>query len=206
MVFLANLFRAANSANLSFSTALVYFLIFSTYALATGNPVTSRMVFTTMPLVTFVRMLTFYYIVEAVLGVREIKVAVRRIQVRTYNCSCEEIYKGFLPILPRCMYIHTYLACVDTSEPSFLFCVHYMHLCTQDFLLRDQSDRRCMKNYSHEPVLTPEQSTNLQPCNGVGSSQPQKVVPSKRTSARVKVNNLSAAWEFTEGGTSEGNL
>lgn len=83
LVFLANLFRAANSANLSFSTALVNFLIFVTYALGTGNSITSKMVFTTMPLITYVRMLTFYYIVEAVLGVREIKVAIKRIQVRT---------------------------------------------------------------------------------------------------------------------------
>ena len=88
MIFLANLFRAANSANLSFSTVLVYFLIFATYALATGNPITSRMVFTTMPLITFVRMLTFYYIVEAVLGVREIKVAIRRIQVHATIAVC----------------------------------------------------------------------------------------------------------------------
>ena len=130
LVFLANLFRAANSANLSFSTALVYFLIFSTYALATGNPVTSRMVFTTMPLVTFVRMLTFYYIVEAVLGVREIKVAVRRIQVRTYNCSCEEIYEGFLPILPMdaCIYIRIWHVWILLSLRSYNHSVYI--ICT----------------------------------------------------------------------------
>ena len=85
---MANLFRAVNSAYLSFSTVLINLLIFPTYALTTGNPITPMMVFTTLSLVTFLRVLTFSYIVEAVLGVREIKVALNRMQVCTHACTC----------------------------------------------------------------------------------------------------------------------
>ena len=84
LISMANLFRAMNSAYLSCSTVLINLLIFPTYTLTTGIPITPTMVFTTLSLVTFVRVLTFSYIVEAVLGIREIKVAVRRMEVHAY--------------------------------------------------------------------------------------------------------------------------
>ena len=80
-VFLANLFRAGNSAIIDFSSALINLLMFSTYVLTTGNSLTSSMVFTTLSLVTFVRMISSNAVSEGVLGIRELNVAFRRLQV-----------------------------------------------------------------------------------------------------------------------------
>lgn len=187
LIALGNLFRAVNSAYLGCSTVLLNLLIFPTYVLTTGNPLTSTIVFTTLSLVTYVRVLTFFYVVEAVLGVREMRVAIRRIQVyhtaMRYLCACgEEWLTVFL--------LHV-LYHVSTIWSIML---RHFSIYLQDFLLRDHSDHQQLKHYSHKPVLIPELNLSQHLGNDLGGSPPQTRVLSKGTSANVKVNNLSAAW------------
>lgn len=195
MIALANLFRSVNSAYLGFSTVLINLLIFPTYALTTGNPITPTMVFTTLSLVTFVKVLTFFYIVEAVLGVREIKVAFKRIQVyhcNEYLCACWEEW------------LTVFLLHVRTVSCGWSIMLrHFFSVCLQDFLLRDHSDHQQLKHYSHNPVLIPELNISQHLGKDLGGSPPQMRVLSKGTCASVKVNNLSAAWT---GGNGEREL
>lgn len=83
-VFLANLFRAVNSALINFSSGLINLLMFATYVLTTGNSLTPRMVFTTLSMVTYVRIVSSSAVTEAVLGVREMNVAFKRMKVYMY--------------------------------------------------------------------------------------------------------------------------
>ena len=111
MIALANLFRSVNRACFSFSSVLINLLIFPTYTLTTGNPITSKMVFTTLSLIAFSRVLAFFYIVEAVLGIRELKVALRRMQVCAHNCNCFN-YEVHIRII--CVFL-----CGDYNFPLF---------------------------------------------------------------------------------------
>ena len=75
------MFRAVNLAFFYVSLGLVNLLMFSTFTLATGNPLTPRMVFTTLTLLQNLRWATIIFMVELILGLQEAKVAFTRIQV-----------------------------------------------------------------------------------------------------------------------------
>lgn len=77
----AALFRASNDGFFLVFIALFNVLTFVTYTLTTGNPLTPNIVFTTLTLVTGLRLSTVVYMVEGILGVQEARVALHRIQV-----------------------------------------------------------------------------------------------------------------------------
>ena len=77
----AMMFQASRPALFFAFIGVVNLLIFSTYTLTTGNPLTPAMVFTTISLMSNVRLTTTYIVLNAVVGFQEAKVAFGRIQV-----------------------------------------------------------------------------------------------------------------------------
>ena len=81
IILLASMFRAVNLAFFYVSLGVVNLLMFSTFTLATGNPLTPAIVFTTLSLIQGLRLSTIMFMVRLILGVQEAKVAFTRIQV-----------------------------------------------------------------------------------------------------------------------------
>ena len=79
----AALFRASNDGFYLVSIALFNLFTFVTYTLTTGMALTPNIVFTSLTLVTGLRLSTIVYMVEAILGMQEARVALQRIQVCT---------------------------------------------------------------------------------------------------------------------------
>ena len=77
----AMMFQASRPALFFAFIGVVNLLLFSTYTLTTGNPLTPAMVFTTISLMSNVRLTTTYFVLNAVVGFQEAKVAFGRIQV-----------------------------------------------------------------------------------------------------------------------------
>ena len=77
----AMLFQVSRSALLFVIIGVINLLIFSTYVLTTGNPLTPAIVFSTISLMSSVRITASVYILHAVVGFQEAKVAFSRIQV-----------------------------------------------------------------------------------------------------------------------------
>ena len=97
--------RAITSAFLYASPGIVTLLIFSTYALTTGNPLSPAIVFTSVSLIINVRISAIMLMLRAILGLQEANVACKRIQV----CI------ALLPVRIRLLYvICTYsIICTD---------------------------------------------------------------------------------------------
>ena len=77
----AMMFQACRPAILFALIGIVNLLLFSTYTLTTGNPLTPAIVFTTISLMSSVRITASGYLLNAVVGFQEAKVALARIQV-----------------------------------------------------------------------------------------------------------------------------
>lgn len=197
-VFLANLFRAVNSALINFSSGLINLLIFSTYVLTTGNSITPRMVFTTLSLVTYVRIVSSSAVTEGVLGVREMKVAFKRLKVNTSSQweSLTTIFSDEYHKFKLCM------VCIHQKWKSW-----FWSSTLQDFLLRDFSSQGQLNHYNHDPGNTLELMSKAQShgiCNNGLVSGVQTNAQSTELSATVKVTDLSAAWNFGGGSGEQG--
>ena len=77
----AVMFQACKPALFYAFIGVVNLLIFSTYILTTGNPLTPAIVFTTISLMSYARFVSSWYLLNAVVGFQEAKVAFSRIQV-----------------------------------------------------------------------------------------------------------------------------
>ena len=77
----AMMFQASRPALFYAFIGVVNLLLFSTYTLTTGNPLTPAIVFTTISLMSSVRITATGFILNAVVGLQEAKVAFSRIQV-----------------------------------------------------------------------------------------------------------------------------
>ena len=80
----AMMFQACKPALFFAFIGVVNLLLFSTYTLTTGNPLTPAIVFTTISLMSNVRLTTSAYMLNAVVGFQEGKVALSRIQVSSF--------------------------------------------------------------------------------------------------------------------------
>ena len=81
----AVMFQACNPTFFYAFIGVVNLLLFSTYTLTTGNPLTPAIVFTTISLMSNVRITAIRYILNGVVGFQEAKVAFSRIQVSIYS-------------------------------------------------------------------------------------------------------------------------
>ena len=77
----AVMFQACRPAIFYAFIGVVNLLLFSTYTLTTGNSLTPAIVFTTISLMSSVRITASGYLLNAVVGFQEAKVALGRIQV-----------------------------------------------------------------------------------------------------------------------------
>ena len=75
------MFQACKPALLYAFIGVVNLLLFSTYTLTTGNPLTPAIVFTTISLMSNVRLTATGFILNGVVGFQEAKIAFSRIQV-----------------------------------------------------------------------------------------------------------------------------
>lgn len=78
---IAVMFQACKPALFYAFIGVVNLLLFSTYTLTTGNPLTPAIVFTTISLMSNVRITATGFILNGVVGFQEAKVAFSRIQV-----------------------------------------------------------------------------------------------------------------------------
>ena len=74
------LIRGLNFGFYSFSLPVILFVTFSVYA-SVGGTLTPKRVFTTLSLISFIRLTSVHFIVQAALTLSEARVAVQRIQV-----------------------------------------------------------------------------------------------------------------------------
>jgi len=86
----AAFFRAGNDGFFLVSIALFNLLTFVTYTLTTGSPLTPNIIFTSLTLVTGLRLSTIVYMVEGILGMQEARIALHRIQVCTKFMPSQE--------------------------------------------------------------------------------------------------------------------
>ena len=77
----AMMFQASRPALFYAFIGVVNLLLFSKYTLTTGNPLTPAIVFTTISLMSNVRLTGNFFVLDAVVGLQEAKVAFSRIQV-----------------------------------------------------------------------------------------------------------------------------
>ena len=99
----AVMFQACKPAIFYAFIGVVNLLLFSTYTLTTGNPLTPAIVFTTISLMSNVRLTATGFILNGVVGFQEAKIAFSRIQVSAKFCLPLDICmgtRGFL--LPVC--------------------------------------------------------------------------------------------------------
>ena len=99
----AVMFQACKPAIFYAFIGVVNLLLFSTYTLTTGNPLTPAIVFTTISLMSNVRLTATGFILNGVVGFQEAKIAFSRIQVSAQFCLPLDICmgtRGFL--LPVC--------------------------------------------------------------------------------------------------------
>ena len=80
----AMMFQACKPALFFSFHGIVNLLLFSTYTLTTGNPLTPAIVFTTITLMSNARLITSAYMLNAVVGFQESKVALGRIQASAH--------------------------------------------------------------------------------------------------------------------------
>ena len=80
----AMMFQACKPALFFSFHGIVNLLLFSTYTLTTGNPLTPAIVFTTISLMSNARLITSAYMLNAVVGFQECKVALGRIQASAH--------------------------------------------------------------------------------------------------------------------------
>ena len=96
----AVMFQACKPALFYAFIGVVNLLLFSTYTLTTGNPLTPAIVFTTISLMSNVRLTATGFILNGVVGFQEAKIAFSRIQVSAQFCLPLDICMdtiGFLP-------------------------------------------------------------------------------------------------------------
>ena len=74
------LIRGLNLGFYSFSLPVILFVTFSVYA-SVGGTLTPRRVFTTLSLISLIRLTSVHFIVQAALTLSEARVAAQRIQV-----------------------------------------------------------------------------------------------------------------------------
>ena len=96
----AVMFQACKPALFYAFIGVVNLLLFSTYILTTGNSLTPAIVFTTISLMSSVRITTSAYLLNAVVGFQEAKVALSRIQV-----SARALFSGTWMQMKRCLRI-----------------------------------------------------------------------------------------------------
>ena len=136
LITIAAMARAITSAFLFASPGIVSLLIFSTYALTTGDPLSPAIVFTTVSLIINVRISAIMLMLRAILGMQEANVACKRIQVCTAPLSVRNrlLHTICTVYVQYCMYryVHVY---------SLVSTVLYVKICTYV--------RYCMYRYEH---------------------------------------------------------
>jgi len=80
----ASLIRGLNQACYSSLLSILNFVTFSAYA-GSGNVLTPRKVFTVITLFTFMRQYFYYFLVVGTLGMSEMWVSLKRIEVSDYS-------------------------------------------------------------------------------------------------------------------------
>ena len=105
LITLAAMIRAVTSVFLDVSPGMIALLIFSTFAVTTGQPLSPAIVFTSISLLSYLRFNVIMLMLRGILGLQEGRVAFQRIEVhmhmRTYMYVHTHIHV--------CTYVH---ACV----------------------------------------------------------------------------------------------
>ena len=97
----AVMFQACKPAIFYAFIGVVNLLLFSTYTLTTGNPLTPAIVFTTISLMSNVRLTATGFILNGVVGFQEAKIAFSRIQVSAQQGMA-------VLVVPVCMLNHIF--------------------------------------------------------------------------------------------------
>ena len=80
IIFQGALIRACNLGFMIVSVTFITWLVFTVYV-TTGGTLTPKKVFTTLSLVTFLRLTSIHFVILNALGMSEGRVALKRIQV-----------------------------------------------------------------------------------------------------------------------------
>ena len=87
----ASMIQVVNSVLFYTSISLLSFTTFSTYA-SLGNALSPKKVFTAITLLSFIRLYCVQFFVLAFLGLSELSVAVKRIEVSENYPKCKKLY------------------------------------------------------------------------------------------------------------------
>ena len=127
LITIAAMARAITSAFLFASPGIVSLLIFSTYALTTGEPLSPAIVFTTVSLIINVRISAIMLMLRAILGMQEANVACKRIQVCTAPMPEKLSFTHDMYSIGTVLYVQI-CTCVQPCIYSFV-CTD-MYICT----------------------------------------------------------------------------